>query len=75
VSRLQKNIDNSAHARNVAFQIVKEVLPESTAKILARIVGRQNVVDVTASVPGRLAQLVGTFITRISNDSVEFNMY
>jgi len=48
-NKLKRNLAN-AHARNVVMQNVQGVPAESTAKILARIVGRWNVMDATASI-------------------------
>ena len=48
VNRPQKNLDKSAHVRNVAAKIVQEEVAERTAKILVRIVGMWNVLGVIA---------------------------
>ena len=65
VSGLPKDLDNNANARNVAFQLVKEGVPESTAGTHARIVGRWSVMGATVNIQKRHARLVGNFTTRI----------
>ena len=50
VNRFQKKFDKSGHVRNVAAKIVLEKVPESTAKILVRIVGMWTVLGAIAKI-------------------------
>ena len=75
VSKPQKNHDKSRHVRNVAAKIVQEEVPESTAKILVRIVEMWNVLGAIANILKSPVQLVGISAIRILNDANEFIMY
>ncbi len=69
ISRCQKNLDKSANVRNVAVKLVQEEVPESTAKVLARIVGMWTVQGAIANILTRGVQLV-----RISTKMMPLNL-
>jgi len=59
ISTTQKNLDKGTPVRNVAAKIVQDMVPESTAKTLVRIVGMWVVMGAIANILKSPVQLVG----------------